>query len=40
MTVFGMVVFLVVMLLVYWGLVSLARWRQRQQRWHDDAWRR
>jgi hypothetical protein len=40
MTVFGLVVFLVVLLLLYGGLVSLARWRQRKQGWHRDAWRR
>ena len=33
MTVFGMVVFLVVLLLLYGGLIRLARWRQRKQDW-------
>ena len=40
MTVLGMVVFLVVLLLLYGGLLSLARWRQRQQQGPRDAWRR
>ena len=31
MTVLGMVVFLVVLLLLYGGLIWLARWRQRKQ---------
>ena len=40
MTVLGMVVFLVVLLLLYGGLIWLARWRQREQEWRDDMWRR
>ena len=33
MTVFGLVVFLVVLLQLYSGLLWLARWRQRKQGW-------
>jgi hypothetical protein len=39
MTGFEVVVFLVLLLLLYWGLLWRARRRQRKQRWHDDAWR-
>jgi membrane protein DedA with SNARE-associated domain len=39
MTALEVVVFLVLLLLLYWGLLWRARRRERKQRWHDDAWR-
>jgi hypothetical protein len=40
MTALQLVVFLVALLLLYGGLIWLARWRQRKQGWRRDMWRR